>query len=102
MHVPQLMRERKIGILAIQETHLTDELALQFEELFDNNLKLIHSPDPTTRNARGVAIVLNKRLVKTDNIKETTIIPGRAIIIKIPWHDNQNINILAIYAPNIN
>ena len=100
MHIPQIMRKKKISILAVQETHLTDELAHQFKSLFKNTLDLIYSPDPETRNARGIAIVLNKRLMKTDNVKETIIVPGRAMTINIPWHDSQRVNILAIYAPN--
>ena len=101
MSLPQIMREGKIGILAVQETHLTDELADQFENLFGNSLLLRFSPDPTTRNARGVAVVVNKRLVKTQGIEETVIIPGRAMVVRVPWHDDQHVNVLAIYAPNI-
>ena len=39
--------------------------------------------------------------MKTEDIKETTIVPGRAIAIDIPWHKGQRMNILAIYALNI-
>ena len=101
MHVPQIMREKRIGILAVQETHLTDEVAQQFKDLFGNTLSLVFSPDPTTRNARGIALILNKRLMKTEDVKETTMVPGRAITIDIPWHEGQRLNILAIYAPNV-
>ena len=101
MSLPQIIRERKIGLLAVQETHLTDELADQFENLFGNTLLLKFSPDPNTRNARGVAVVINKRIVKTQGIKETVIVPGRAMIITIPWHDDQHVKVLAIYAPNV-
>ena len=101
MHIPQIMREKRIGILAVQETHLTDEIALQFHNLFNNTLSLIFSPDPDTRNARGVALILNKRLMRTDDVRETTIVPGRAIIINIPWHEGQRVSILTVYAPNI-
>ncbi|KAF9783393.1 Endonuclease/exonuclease/phosphatase, partial [Thelephora terrestris] len=100
MHIPQVMRENNLGVMAIQETHLTDELANQFKELFGNRLELFYSPDPLTRNARGVAIVVNKRHFKTEEIKTTEIVPGRAITVELPWHDEQTIKILAIYAPN--
>jgi len=100
MHLPQIIRENKLAILAIQETHLTDELVSQFETLFGNSLTLFHSPDPDTRNARGIAIIINKKLIKTDNVTETEIIPGRAIELAIPWHETEKIKILAIYAPN--
>ena len=48
MHVLQIMQEKRIGILAIQETHLTDEVAQQFKDLFGSTLSLVFSPDPTT------------------------------------------------------
>ena len=100
MHVPQTMRERNLGILAVQETHLTDSLADQFESLFGGKFALFHSPDPETRNAKGVAIVLNKKLVDTRGTTVTTLIPGRAILMTLPWHNDSKINILAIYSPN--
>ena len=94
------MRENKYGILAIQETHLTDELAEQFEALFGNRLRLVHSPDPTTRNARGMALVFNKSSVDTANIKTEIIVPGRAITATVPWNDGTPLKILAVYSPN--
>ena len=95
-----MMRDNAIALLAIQETHLTDELAAQFEDLFGNSFVLNYSPDPHTRNARGVAVVLNRRLIDTRNSSSKTIIPGRALITSIPWNDNRYINILSVYAPN--
>ena len=100
MHVPQIMRERNLGILAVQETHLTDDLADQFNALFGDKFALYHSPDPDTRNARGVALVLNRRFLNTQGISTTTMIPGRAILISLPWHNETRINILAVYSPN--
>jgi len=95
------MREQNIGVLAVQETHLTNKLADQFNTLFGNRLTLLHSPDPTTRNARGIAIILNKKIVNTSDLKPTKIVPGRAILVSIPWQDNQRLQILAIYSQNI-
>ena len=94
------MRENNIGILAIQETHLTDELAEQFTNLFSNTYVLLHSPDPHSRNARGIAIVINKRFINPELTNMKVIVPGRALTINIPWHDGNNLNILAIYSPN--
>ena len=100
MHVPQIMRERNLGILAIQETHLTDDLANQFNTLFGDKFALYHSPDPENRNARGIALILNKRFINTQGIITTTMIPGRAILMSLPWHNDAKINILAVYSPN--
>ena len=100
MHVPQIMREGRIGLLAIQETHLTDDLADQFNTLFGNKFKLVYSPDPLTRNAKGVAIVINKRMIRTDDVQMSTLVPGRVISVLIPWQDDLRVNVMAIYAPN--
>ena len=94
------MRERNLALLAVQETHLTDELANQFESLFGDKFALFHSPDPDTRNAKGIALILNKRMIKTQGATMTTLVPGRAILMNIPWHDDSNISILAVYSPN--
>lgn len=45
-HIPQLMRDHQIGILAVQETHLMDELAAEFNTLFERSHELVYSPDP--------------------------------------------------------
>ena len=100
MNLPQLMRENGVGVMAIQEAHLTDELASQFETLFGSVFALHHSPDPITRNARGVALILNRRAVRADDAVTTILVPGRAMITSVPWHDDQTISVLTIYAPN--
>ena len=98
--IPRLMRDKRIGILAVQETHLTEDLALDFERLFGNAFWLIHSPDPESTNARGVAFVLNKSLVATDDVKTEVVVPGRAIVLSVPWKSEAPITALNIYAPN--
>ena len=100
LHIPQIIREERIGVSTVQEMHLTYKLANKFENLFGNNLLLKYSPDPTTCNTRGIVVVINKRLVNTQNVKEIEIIPGRVTIVKIPWHDNQHINVLVVYMLN--
>lgn len=94
------MRERNIALLTVQETHLTGELASQFDSLFGDKFTLFHSPDPDTRNARGIALVLNRKLIKTQGAIMTTLVPGRAIFMNIPWHDDSKISVLAVYSPN--
>ncbi|KAK0489849.1 hypothetical protein EDD18DRAFT_1109982 [Armillaria luteobubalina] len=49
----------------------------------------------------GVAIVMNKDLVKTDEAKMMELIPGRAILLQAPWHGGDTFMWLAIYAPNM-
>ena len=100
-NVPQMMRERQIGVLAVQETHMTEDLATTFELLAGNCFHLGYSPDPDSQNAKGVAFVLNKKTVATENVRMEVIVPGRAIAAEIPWRNGESITILNIYAPNV-
>jgi ribonuclease HI/exonuclease III len=99
-HVNQLLRDNKIGILAVQESHLDDDKIIRLETLFPKRIKILHTADPNTINAKGVAIVMNKELTNTSNVTTYEIIPGRALLLKTNWHANQTLTILAIYAPN--
>ena len=75
----------QIGILAIQETHLSTELALQAGELFTCRLAIYNSPDPDNpTGSAGVAFVINKEKVDTSRITMTTLIQGRAIFLSVP------------------
>ena len=95
------MRDRNVEILAVQEAHLTDNLVCSLGDLFQNTWHLIHSPDPTTRNARGVAFLISKRSIKTEDITTKMLVPGRALMVTIPWNGDSTVTILNVYAPNI-
>jgi len=95
-----ILNASRIAILAIQEAHLTDELANNVNRAFETKMALFHSPLPDTRNAAGVAIVINKSILNADRVTCEEIIPGRAILATINWHANTKIKILNIYAPN--
>ncbi|RDB23311.1 Transposon TX1 uncharacterized protein [Hypsizygus marmoreus] len=97
--INQVVRENRIAILATQETHLSDTHADEINDRFCN-LRVIHSIDADHPNAKGVAIVLNKRLTNVENIETYEIIPGRALMIVIPWHAELKLAILNVYAPN--
>jgi exonuclease III len=62
-HINQLMRDRKIGILALQETHLTQTDLESFKRKFGDKLIIINSSDRFSPNAMGVAIIINRRIV---------------------------------------
>jgi exonuclease III len=100
-HLNQLMRDNKIGILALQEAHLTEQHTDHLHSLFHKRIKIFHSSDPNTPNAKGVAIVLNKELTNTKEVTLHEVIPGRALLLETKWHAEQNLSILAIYAPNV-
>ncbi|KAG2744731.1 DNase I-like protein, partial [Suillus brevipes Sb2] len=99
-HINQIMKEKKIGILAVQETHLSKDDETSLNETFNKRLKIISSIDPEHGNAKGVAIVLNKHLTSSQEATHKEIIPGRAILVQLPWTKGEKITILAVYAPN--
>ncbi|KAI0818951.1 Endonuclease/exonuclease/phosphatase [Irpex lacteus] len=99
--INQLMRARKIAILAVQETHLDDHYVESLHDLFGRRLKIHNSKPPDNPSgSRGVAFVINKDRIDTDTVKEEEIIPGRAILIDVIWHKIVKLRILNVYAPN--
>jgi len=99
--VVKALRSQQIGILALQETHLSDELATQAEQLFSRRLTIYNSPDPENPTSSvGVAFVINKEKLDTNNITLTTLILGRAIFLSIPRKHGDTLHLINIYAPN--
>ncbi|KAH6896307.1 Endonuclease/exonuclease/phosphatase [Coprinopsis sp. MPI-PUGE-AT-0042] len=101
-HIRQIMRENKIGILAVQETHLRMNLVDNLNSQFAFNTRIMNSTHRLNPNAAGVAFVLNKSFTRWSDSKTYEIIPGRALLLSTPWKGNRNINILNVYAPNSN
>lgn len=92
LHINQVMKDRRIGVLCLQETHLTPKRVTTIEELFGKRLHLLYSQPPDRAgSAQGVAIVLNRDITNTCGIKRHIIIPGRAILVTIPWHQTQTV-----------
>jgi exonuclease III len=100
--VNQLVFQKQIDILLVQETHLTEERKNTVESLFANRLKIHISVDPTRPRSRGgIAIVLNQSLMNVLGTKITEIVPGHALLIQTNWHRAEKISILAVYALNV-
>ncbi|KAJ7136378.1 Endonuclease/exonuclease/phosphatase, partial [Mycena crocata] len=99
-HINQIVRDRKIGILALQETHLSPDDVDNVHKLFGKRLQVFASIDPASPQAKGVAIVINKEISNIIGIKTKEVIPGRALHLTIPWHGESELTILAVYAPN--
>ncbi|KAH9850517.1 Endonuclease/exonuclease/phosphatase, partial [Lenzites betulinus] len=102
LRIHQLIKEKRIGILAVQEAHLTQERADVINALFENSIVVNTSPDPTSpAAARGVAIVVNKSVFDTGNeLACKTIVPGRAMEISLKWGARGRMRIVNVYAPN--
>ncbi|KZV84465.1 DNase I-like protein [Exidia glandulosa HHB12029] len=90
----------KIGVMAIQETHLTPSHMREIEQ-FHKELHVINSVHPDNPSgAGGVALAFNKFLTNTKGIQSHELIPGRALLATFNWHKDDELTVLAIYAPN--
>ncbi|KAI0324832.1 DNase I-like protein [Cubamyces sp. BRFM 1775] len=93
------MKDERIGILLLQETHLTERRVADIHRMYAGNIKIFHSAHPLTPTQKeGVAIVLNKKLVSDVNAKMAVMIPGRAIQLATSTRGETR-NILCVYAP---
>jgi hypothetical protein len=54
-HINQIVRDEKIGILAIGEAHLNNSRCNNIEQIFGKRLKIIFSSLPNNPNAAGIA-----------------------------------------------
>ncbi|KIJ36338.1 hypothetical protein M422DRAFT_261293 [Sphaerobolus stellatus SS14] len=99
-HLWQVMRQNQIGVLAIQESHISTAELRRLEDTFSGRLQILSSIDNDNPNSKGVAFLLNKQLTAWKEAQGIEIIPGRALLLCLPWHDDKTLNILNIYAPN--
>lgn len=94
-----MMRER-IDVLAVQETHLTEEHRKRLNATYEKRLHFISTLDKSTPNKMGVAIILNKGTTRWKEISSEVVIRGRALLVDVPWSQDVTITCLAIYALN--
>jgi exonuclease III len=97
--INQYMKESKTNVLTVQETHLTQEDVDNIHDLYGRRLKILFSQGENPR-AAGVATVINKERSMSMNLEEVEIVPGRALLVRMPWHGDLLLTILNIYAPN--
>ncbi|KAH9847292.1 Endonuclease/exonuclease/phosphatase, partial [Lenzites betulinus] len=102
MRINQVVRENRLGILVLQETHLTSEGAAAVNRVFESSLKILVSADERNPSgARGVAFVVSKQMMEANRATLNDIVPGRAAQLVVPWGKNEELKVLGIYAPNI-
>ena len=96
--ISNMMRKRKVAILAAQETHPTLETQESLQRRF-RSLHFFHSADPNEPGSRnGVTIVLNKDLIKTTNVLMSEVVDGRVMVVSIPWNGEDTLQIMNVYA----
>lgn len=95
------IKDHKIAVLALQETHLDKETLHSINECFRKRLTVVNSELPRNpRTSAGVAFVINRALVAPKDFTTTELIEGRALAIKFKWHNDDDILLINIYAPN--
>ncbi|KAJ3008139.1 hypothetical protein NUW54_g3268 [Trametes sanguinea] len=96
----KMIKNNRIGILVLQETHLTPERRTDIAKMFKGRIKILHSahPDAPTRK-EGVAIVLNRAQIHTNDAQAVEVVPGRALQVSVKCHGNKLLHVLCIYAP---
>jgi len=96
-----MIHNERIAILALQETHLDQTLLDQLINCFGKNLDILNSPLPSNPQASaGVALIINKALIRPKEYSLTELDPGRATMLRIKWLESCKTSILNIYAPH--
>jgi exonuclease III len=100
-HVQQMMREKKIAVLCVQEAHMDEERRRAVEKLFPK-LSVYVTEDPIKPRARNrLAIVVNReQITDPEPPKTQVIVEGRAMSIQLKLHRGTPVVLLGIYAPN--
>ena len=99
--ISHTMHTEKIAILAIQESHLDQNMTETLGQSFEKNLKILNSSHPDNpRATAGVSFVINKQLIDPEEIEMSELIPGRAAVLRVKWLKTCSTTLLNIYAPN--
>ncbi|TFK94842.1 DNase I-like protein [Polyporus arcularius HHB13444] len=102
MLLNQLMRQGRIAILALQETHYTELQAERLNGLFEGLMRVYVSPDPVSPTAaRGVAFAVNLRIMRDDSVAINVHVPGRAMTLSLKRRRGSRLTVLNVYAPNV-
>ncbi|KAI0764255.1 Endonuclease/exonuclease/phosphatase, partial [Trametes elegans] len=95
----RMIKSNSIGILLVQETHLTPERRNDISKMFKGRIKILYSAHPSAPTRKeGVAVILNKSQVNTNDTTITEIVPGRAMQVTVKCH-GEDLNLLCMYAP---
>ncbi|KAJ7621898.1 Endonuclease/exonuclease/phosphatase, partial [Mycena polygramma] len=97
--INRLLFDEKVGAIAIGETHLVESQVDEIEKIYKQRLRVYNCIDVDHPNKGGVAVVLNRELTNTEGVTVRRLIPGRAILVVLPWHGTMTLTILAVYAP---
>jgi len=93
--------KENIGLMALQETHLSEDHIGILKHLHGNSIEIFNSSGPENPTGKGgVAFVVNRRKTNIKNMKMYEVVKGRALLLQYTWHNSKILTVLAIYAPN--
>ena len=95
--ITTMMRENRILILALQETHLDDN---ETEIIGQMCPKIEIINNGISKNKEGVAFVINKELANNMTWKHTILMEGRVSRLTIRVEEDRGLDIINVYAPN--
>jgi len=95
------MLSKRIAILSILESHSDNDQIKKLNTQYNPNLHFMHSHNTENPRSKGIVIVTNRNHLKNIPMNLKTITPGRALSFSINWPNNNTINLLAVYAPNV-
>ncbi|KAG6824749.1 hypothetical protein H0H92_005933, partial [Tricholoma furcatifolium] len=95
-----MLRNDKIDVLILQETHLTDARRDDLNHIYRKRMHILSTINKEQPNAMGVAIILNKETTKWSEAETVTIWPGQALLVTFPWGNENTFSCLAVYALN--
>ncbi|EJD38136.1 hypothetical protein AURDEDRAFT_129016 [Auricularia subglabra TFB-10046 SS5] len=93
------IREHRLAVLVLQETHLNDSHLADIKRLYPR-LHVRNSAHAAATSNAGIAIVLNKdHIADAENCESWEVIPGRGLVLRLEWKD-QVLFILGVYGYN--
>ncbi len=100
--IPTMMRNKKVNILALQETHYDEDYVAEITERFGDTIHVEYSRALGGRASRaeGVALVFYKPNTNVMGLTRREVVPGRGLIVAAPWHGDDVMKIMVSYAPN--
>ncbi|KAF6753393.1 Endonuclease/exonuclease/phosphatase [Ephemerocybe angulata] len=98
--IARLMKTRSINVLAVQETHLTEDQLSTLNHRHQG-VRIISSPNPDNPSSKGgVAIILNRHNTCWQEVEVEYTRPGRALTVEVRWGHTSKLRITAVYAPS--
>jgi hypothetical protein len=100
-HVNQLVCNKRLGILVVQETHMSKERRAEVEAAYSRRLRIFALADREKPTAQaGIAVVFNRNVITDKDARAEELIPGRVMMATFKLWGGIEVRALAIYAYN--